>query len=338
MDLTRRDFLKTSAAAAAFPLFLPKFKQDKLIVGQGEHTYEVHHDWVQPPPNVKFGDTHGVATDSEGRIYIAHTVHSSSVGSDAVAVYDQKGNLLNSWGAEFRGGAHGLDIRKEGKEEFLYHCDINRRLVVKTTLDGEIAWQTGMPKEPGVYKNEKEWCPTNVAFAPNGDIFVGDGYGSSYIHRYTKEGKYVQLVAKPGKGPGQVSCPHGLWVDDRDGDPKLVVADRGNRRLQYMTFDGEFIGFHTDSMRQPCHIHFNAKGEMLVPDLQSVVTILDKNNNKIVQLCDGDPSNLRDAPREKFIPGKFVHPHAANWINSRDIVVVEWVPIGRVTLLRRVDA
>jgi translation initiation factor IF-1 len=47
--------------------------------------------------------------------------------------------------------------------------------------------------------------------------------------------------------------------------------------------------------------------------------------------------DLRDAPRDKFIPGKFVHPHAAIWINKKDIVVVEWVPIGRVTRLKRVS-
>ena len=243
--------------------------------------------------------------------------------------FTTKRATCSTLGAEFRGGAHGLDLRKEHGQEFLYHCDINRRLVVKTTLDGEVVWQKGVPKEPGVYQSEKNWCPTNVAFAPDGDIFVGDGYGSSYIHRYTKDGDYVQLVCKPGSGAGQVSCPHGLWVDERNGDPKLAVADRGNRRIQYMTFDGQFMSFLKEGMRQPCHIHFNAKGEMLVPDLQSVVTILDKDNKVIVQLCDGDPSNLRDAPREKFIPGKFVHPHAAIWINPRDIVVVEWVPIWK---------
>lgn len=341
--LSRRSFLKAGTFAAASPILTKAMAiplQKRIITGSGEHTYEVHHDWVNPPKNVMWGDTHGLALDSQGRIYIAHTVNAASVGSEAVAVYDQKGNLLGAWGKEFRNGAHGLDLRKEGNEEFLYHCDINRRLVVKTTLTGEVVWQKGMPKEAGVYKDEKQWCPTNVAFAPNGDVFVGDGYGSSYIHRYTKDGEYVKLVCGPGSGPGQVSCPHGLWVDMRDGDPKLIVADRGNRRIQLMTFDGQHIGFLTEGLRMPCHIHFNSQGHMLVPDLQGVVTILGRDNTPIVHLCDGDPdsANLRDAPRDKFIPGEFIHPHAAIWINSRDIVVVEWVPIGRVTLLRKVDA
>jgi len=104
-----------------------------------------------------------------------------------------------------------------------------------------------------------------------------------------------------------------------------------------MTLEGRHLGFVTEGIRMPCHMHFNKRKEMLVPDLESVVTILDKENKPIVQLCDGHPSDLRDAPREKFIPGKFIHPHSAIWINGRgDIVVAEWVPIGRVTLLRRV--
>lgn len=307
------------------------------ITGSGEHVYEVHHDWLTPPPSIKWGDTHGLALDSHGHIYVAHTVHPSSVGSDAVLVFDQKGKFMRSWGSEFRGGAHGLDLRKEGSEEFLYHCDINRRLVVKTDLSGKTIWQKGMPTQPGVYKDEKQWCPTNVAFAPNGDIFVGDGYGSSYIHRFTKDGEYVALVCGPGDKPGQVSCPHGLWVDTRDHDPKLIVADRGNRRIQVMTLEGKHLGFVTEGIRMPCHMHFNRHKELLVPDLQSVVTILDKDNKPVVHLCDGDPSNLRDAPRENFLPGKFIHPHSAIWINPHgDIVVAEWVPIGRVTLLKRV--
>ena len=305
------------------------------ILGSGEHTYECYHEWLKPPDNILLGDTQGLAVDSHGRIYMAHTVNSASVGSDTILVYDPHGKFITSWGAEFRGGAHGLDIRKEGSEEFLYHCDTAHRKVTKTTLDGKVVWQKGVPTESGVYASEDRWCPTNVAFDPNGDIFVGDGYGSSYIHRYGIDGTYKNVVIKPGSAAGFVREPHGLWVDHRGHTPKLVVADRGNHRLQEFTLEGQHIGFVKEGMRRPCHIHYN-HGLALVPDLDSVVTILDKDNKVVASLGDGAPDDLRNAPREKFIPGKFIHPHAAIWINKRDIVVVEWVPIGRVTLLKRV--
>lgn len=85
----------------------------------------------------------------------------------------------------------------------------------------------------------------------------------------------------------------------------------------------------------PCN--FDIRGElMLVPDIKSVVTLLDGDNRVVAQLGDGDPSNLRNAPRDQFIPGKFIHPHDALFLRNGNIVVVEWVPIGRITLLKRV--
>jgi len=335
MSVTRRDFLKASGAAITAPFAVIGLAQDRpKIVGQHmDHYYEVVHDWLKPPSGLLWGDTHGVTTDAKGRIYIAHTVHASSSKAEAIVVYSPQGEFLNAWGAEFRGGAHGLDLRREGNEEFLYHCDVNRKVVVKTDLEGRKLWERAAPRESGVYETAG-WNPTNVAFHPGGDIFVGDGYGQSYIHRFTKNGDYVSLIARPGKDPGTVSCPHGLWVDSRDGKPKLAVADRSNRRIQYLTLDGKHLSFLTDGVRLPCHIHFNGD-LMLVPDLESVVTIFDKNNQVVASLCDGAPTNLRGKPRADYIPGKFIHPHGAAWINKRDILVAEWVPDGRITLLRK---
>src|SRR5258708_5923465 len=131
MKLSRRSFLKSSMAMAATPLLpaLNQLPKKRLITGSGEHTYEVHHDWLTPPPNIMWGDTHGLAVDRHSNIYVAHTVNPNSVGSDAVLMFNRHGKFERSWGAEFRNGAHGLDIRKEGNEEFLYHCDINRCLI-----------------------------------------------------------------------------------------------------------------------------------------------------------------------------------------------------------------
>ena len=339
MKPTRRDVLKAGAALATSTTigsFMSNTNtQKKLVTGQGDHTYEIHHDWLTPPDHIAWGDTHGVVQDSQGHIYIAHTVGSNSLSPDAVVVFDSEGKFVTSWGSMFAGGAHGLDIRKEGSDEFIYHCDTRRRLIVKTTTDGEVIWQRSVPKEPEVYESKSRWCPTNVAFAPNGDFFVGDGYGSSYVHRYSKDGEYLKLICGPGSEAGKVSCPHGLWVDERGEEPLLVVADRSNNRLQYFTLDGEHVKFVTEGMRLPCHIHFK-DGEMLVPDLSSVVTILGKNNEVLAHLGDGHPTNLRGKPKSEFIPGKFIHPHGATWVNGDDIVVAEWVPQGRVTLLKKV--
>jgi len=340
---TRREFLTRSLLAAA-GLSLTKAaladvlgKGDgagRIILGQGAHRYEWVPDWLVPPPSIKWGDTQGIAQDARGRIYIAHTVHPSSPVGHAIVVFDRNGHFLTSWGEQFRGGGHGLDLRKEGKHEYLYHCDTAHKTVTKTTLDGQVIWQKGTPAEANVYKDGSPFVPTNVAFGPDGGFYIADGYGSSWIHQYSAQAEYVRTFGGAGTEPGKLHTPHGLWVDTRQGEPALVVADRANHRLQYFTLDGKHRSFVTTGMRQPCH--FKLRGdEMLVPDLDSVLTILDKDNRVLASLGDGYPSNLRDAPRAAFIPGKFIHPHAANFLHNGDILVAEWVPIGRITLLRK---
>lgn len=307
-----------------------------IIVGSGSHKYECFHDWLTPPDDIRWGDTHGLAQDSKGNIYISHTVHPSSPKGDAIVVFDKHGKFIRSFGERFRGGGHGLDLRKEGGREYLYHCDIAHHEVVKTDLEGKVIWEKGVPMETGVYPNDNpNYTPTNVAFGPHGDFYVTDGYGSDWITQYNGKGEFVRVFGGRGAEAGKVAQAHGIWLDDRGKEPFLVVADRANRRMQYFTLDGKHVRFCADGMRLPCHFHIR-HGDMLVPDLQSVVTILDKDNKVIVQLGDGDPSGLRDHPRSDFIPGKFIHPHSAKFLANGDILVVEWVPIGRITLLKKV--
>ena len=337
--MTRRDLLAGAAGvglAASLPAQTNQRASTRPILGEKAHTYEAYHDWLVPPKNLAWGDTHGVTTDKNGFIYIAHTVGSNSISRDTICVFDPKGKFVKSFGSEWAGGAHGLDLRKEGREEFLYICDVNRKVVAKADLNGRVIWELDYPKESGKYRNRDGWNPTNVAFLPAGNILVGDGYGSSFIHEYTKDGAYVRTIIGPGNGAGQVSCPHGLWVDQRiPGQAQLVVADRGNRRLQMFDLDGKHKGFVTEGVRMPCHIHFNS-GLMLIPDLESRITILGVDNKPVAQLGDGHPTTLRGKAKDQFQPGKFVHPHGAAWINKTDIVVAEWVPQGRITLLKRV--
>lgn len=333
--LSRRTFIAGASSLALGAAAGFKFRAP-IILGSGDHKYECIHDWLTPPEGMVFGDTHGLAQDSKGRIYLCHTVNPASKSNDTVCVYDEHGKFIKSWGPRFKGGAHGLDLRKEGNHEYLYHCDTAHKKVVKTDLDGKVVWEFGAPVSSNKYLHNENFTPTNVAFSPDGDFYVGDGYGSSWIHQFDIDANYIRTFAGGGgKDAGQTNCPHGLWVDTRGSEPMLAVADRGNRRIQYFSMDGKHVKFVTEGMRLPCHFSLYGE-EMLVPDLDSVVTVLDKNNKVIVQLGDGAPSNLRDHPRQDFIPGKFVHPHDAIFLRNGDILVAEWVPIGRVTLLKRV--
>ncbi len=340
----RRRFIAASMAFAAMPATLAHARNrgvegqeaPGLVLGEGSNRWRCEHDWLTPPEGLAFGDTHGLAQDAAGRIYVAHTVGAGSGRRAAVCVFGPDGRFIEAWGDEFAGGAHGLDLRREADGERIYHCDTRRRSVVKTGLDGSVIWSASCPMESGVYDAPTDWCPTNVAFLPDGDLLVGDGYGRSFVHRFGADGNWKSVFLKPGKEVGQVACPHGLWLDPRGEEPRVAVADRSNRRIQIFDLDGKPVSMHTDGVRRPCDVDFR-EGMMLVPDLESVVTLYDEKQKPIVMLGDGHPTNLRGKPRDAFQPGRFVHPHDAIFLADGSILVAEWVPIGRVSRLVKVD-
>ncbi len=354
---TRREFVRAVAAAPLGPLLLGM--QDKAgtkrpVLGSGAYRYEAIHDWGTLPASIRWGNTHGVVEDSQHNIYVHHTVHATSESPDSMVVFDSKGRFIRSWGKEFRGVAHGLHIRKEGRDEFLY-LTVNaanpkqtpqpdmQAVVIKATPKGEIVWKIQGPPDIEAYRpaadgTPKRYNPTNVAIAPNGDIYVGDGYGSYYVNHYNARGEYLRTFGGKGADAGQLAEPHGLWVDTRGARPMVVVADRRNNRLQRFTLDGAHIDF-IPGFRLPCHFD-ERKGMVVVPDLHGRVTLMDKENRIVEHLGDSNApvwnNPLRAQPREAFIPGQFICPHGACFDHDDNIFVVEWVEVGRVTKLRRV--
>lgn len=311
-------------------------------IGKGEHMYEVTHGWGELPDHVRWGETHGVAVDEAGLIYIKHRT-TSPEPMDGIVVFDPQGKFIRSFGKEYHGGGHGIDIRKEGGEEFLYLCDIQNRQVVKTTLTGEHVWKLSYPTEPGVYERLDQYRPTNVAFHPDGGFYIADGYGSNYIHQYDKNAQWIRTWGGGGSEPGKMQTPHGIWLDNRPGrEPTLVVADRANARLQYFTLDGQHLSLVND-VSFPAH--FDIRGsELLVPDLHARVSIFDADNKVVVHL-GYDPDwtkqvlannfEMRGRP-DRWQPGRFIHPHDACYDHDGNIFVVEWVPRGRVSKLTRI--
>jgi hypothetical protein len=347
MQVTRRSFLASAAAAAAAPVFLSatdKAGSKAPILGDGDHKYEAIHDWGELPRTIKYGNTHGVGEDSQGNIYVHHTVNASSDSLDTIVVFDHKGKFVRSWGRQFKGGAHGLTIRKEGSEEFLYLCDYQHGIVTKRTLKGEEVFTLGYPAESPAYKPKDQssavvYRPTNVAIAPNGDIYVGDGYGSSFINQYNQKAEFIRTFGGLGKGDDQIDCPHGLWIDTRGDTPLLVVTDRGNSRLQRFTLDGKHVDSIAGTSKMPCFLD-ERNGDVVIADLLSKVTILDRANKVVASLGEGEYSNkdwstVRNQAPGTFVPGRFVCPHGACFDHEGNIFVVEWVEQGRVTKLRK---
>ncbi len=328
MAISRRSLLRSAAVSPL--VWLPG---RAATLGSGSHVYEFDTDWGKLPNGVKYGYTHGVVVDSQQRILI----HNRS--KDAVVIFDQGGKFVKSWGEDFETGAHGMLVSNEGGAEYLYLADPERHLVAKTTLDGERLWVLRYPRECSAYTKEEQYKPTNVAVAPDGTIYIADGYGLSWVHQYSAKAEYIRSWGGKGKEAGQLDCPHGIWIDTRGSKPIVVVADRSNARLQTFSLNGEHLGFVNDELRRPCHFD-QVNGELLIPDLWGRVTIFDKRNQLITHLGDNPEiwksKGWPNIPHEMRVTGKFVSPHAACWDAKGNIYVVEWIADGRVTKLRRV--
>ncbi len=356
--ISRRRFLATSAAAIAVPHIVTAQKADgPLIIGEGEHRYEVLHNWPKLPDKYSWQTTHNVAVDAEGLVYVIHEGRENMKDHPSIFVFDAEGKFVRAFGNQFQGGGHGLEVRTEGKEQFLYVSAYQQvKSFAKLTLKGETVWQKYAPMDSKVYKAEedtkpvKRWgrdafMPTNFAFLPDGGFFLADGYGSFRIHRYDKDGNWVSMFGEAGTGPGQFNTPHGIWMDNRPGrEAAVVVTDRANKRLQWFTVEGKHIKT-LDGFILPANA--DSRGDvLLVPDLSARVTLLGKDDKVIVHLGEDaawreqvtkDGNKMRRSKTgEEWVSGKFLHPHDACFDGAGNILVAEWVDTGRITKLRKV--
>ncbi len=241
--IRRRDFLQLAAGAAvgavgiaAAPRIITAKKTDSpIILGEGEHKYEVEHNWPQLPDRFTWQTTHDVAFDKAGNLYVIHEGHKDKKDHPAIFVFDADGKYIRSFGQEFQGGGHGLEVHDENGEEFLYVTGYQGlKKFAKLTLLGEPIWERHAPMESGIYAEGEDkstkagmardrFQPTNIAFRPNStDFYLADGYGAYVIHLYDHEANYKKTIGKPGKDDGQFNTPHGVWIDKRDGrEPTL---------------------------------------------------------------------------------------------------------------------
>jgi peptidylamidoglycolate lyase len=280
-------------------------------------------DTQQYPVN----DCHEMVQDKSGRILLlTNETHNN------ILIYDTNGRLMDSWGHDFPGG-HGLTLHDENGTEFLYVTDIVRHQVYKTTMDGKVLLTIDAPLDAGVYKETKEFVPTETAIDTNGDIFIADGYGAQYILHYDKSGKLLNFFGGRGDGDAHFDNAHGICWDTRRTDHSLLITDRTRNCFKRFTKEGQLL--EVLSLPGACVCRPVIHGDHLYaavlrsPDLNAVgtgfVTILDKDNKVVSNIGGSEPQYLDGRLQPLHQTEKiFIHPHDVCVDRDQNLYVAQW--------------
>ncbi len=207
--------------------------------------------WGQLPEGRKWGSTASVTSAPDGKLWVVDRCGASGAGGttcgganasvNPVFQFDTSGKLLKSFGAGMFVSPHKLSADKEGN---LWLADNGGHQVFKLNQDGKVLLTLGKKGVAGSGLDEFD-APTEVAIAPNGDIFVGDGHtgggtatGNARIMKFNKDGKFIKTWGRKGMGTGEFDVVHTLAFDSRG---RLFVGDRQNNRIQIFDQDGKFI-------------------------------------------------------------------------------------------------
>ena len=298
----------------------------------GDLKFQWDTTWPGVPSDMQLGNTHGgIAVDSKGQVYF------NTDSENAVVKLTATGKYMESIGQKLEGGAHGMCIAVEGKQEHLFVAHTGRHEVVKLTLEGKPILTFDWPRESGKYESKDQFNPTAVAVGPDGRVYVADGYGRSWVHVYTRKGVYQSTFGGLGSEPGQFRTPHGISLDDRYSPPLLLVSDRENRRLQHFDLDGKFVGVVATDLRRPCGVAIQNQ-LCAVAELEGRVTILDMKFEVVGHLGDQPDTSIwatNQVARDKWVDGQFLSPHGVCWDRDGDLFVMDWNREGRVTRLAR---
>ena len=282
------------------------------------------------PGNKPLGPCHGGAViDKAGNIYITTDTERG------IVIFSPAGKFLRAVGPT---RIHGLEVREENGSEYLYCARPSAHEVVKLKLDGEQVWALHYPPEVGIFKDEKGFNPCAVTVAPDGSIFVADGYGSNYVLKFDKNRKFVKAFGGPGEVEGKFKTCHGIGLDTRQGKPLLLVCNRNSNRVEHWDLDGNFVKVIQKDLRMPAAVHI--RGDYAVfPELQGRVTVLNKNGTIAAQVGDNPNEKQRanfGLAQEQWKDGICNSPHGASMDKDGNLIVAEWSQFGHLHKFTRV--
>jgi DNA-binding beta-propeller fold protein YncE len=229
--------------------------------------YKAVPEWPKPPLGDKgfaagpwnYWQVSGVAVEKNGNILVLHR------GDSPILEYRPNGDFIGPWGdVKFSQGkvmfvakddrtpamsgyqavygpsgcsncgAHEIRVDPEGN---VWVVDAPGQAITKLNPQGHTIMTLGTRGKRG-QSPDLYYMPTDVAFAPNGEIVMSDGYGNARLLRYSHDGKYLGEFGSRGNGPGQFQLPHNIVIDAQG---RIYVSDRDNQRVEIFDAQGKYL-------------------------------------------------------------------------------------------------
>jgi len=308
-----------------------------LLVNAAAVEYKAVPEWLKlSQGREKIGDMHGdVAVSSTGEVYVS--VQDPQAG---LQVYAPDGRFLRNV-PDAPSDFHGFVIRKQPDGEFLFGARLRGQAIIKMTLDGKVVMTIPASAIPDEFKSRNARSGqlalllTGMDVAPNGDLYVTDGYASDYIHRFDRTGKYLKSFGGK-KEPYNFSTLHKLAVDTRFQPARLIACDRANNRVVHLSLDGEFLGVVAKDLLLPAAIALYGD-YAVVGELKGQVTVLDKAGQVVARLGTNTETGVgtNQVKPEQWHPGIVVSPHGVAVNERGDLFVSEFNAFGRVHRFNR---
>jgi hypothetical protein len=295
-------------------------------------SYTTIGDWLKlPPGRPQLGNMHGdIAVSSKGEVFVS--VQDALAG---LQVYAPDGTFLRNL-PNAPSDFHGFVIRTQPDGEFLYGATLRGQTIVKMTLDGQIVMTIGSSSIPDAFKvrnarsNQLQLLLTGLDVAPNGDLYVADGYASDYIHHFDRTGKYLASFGGK-KAPYNFNTLHKLAVDTRFQPARLIACDRANNRVVHLSLSGEFLGVVASNLLLPAAITLSGDNA-IVGELSGRVTVLDKAGRVVERLGANTEQGIgtNQLKPEQWRAGFVLSPHGVAVNAQGDLFVSEFNLYGRV--------
>ena len=257
-----------------------------LLCGALEaQTYEPVADWLKLPAGREtLGQMHGdIAVSQAGEVYVS--VETAGMG---LQVFSPDGRYLRSL-EKAPADLHGFVIRDAGDGEHIYGVSLRGQKFVKMTLAGDVILEISREAIPREYWTENRFSTelgvllSGMDVAPNGDLYVTDGYSSDYVHRFDARGRYLGTFG--GKAaPYAFNILHKIAMDTRFTPVRIIATDRLNNRVVHLSLDGEFLGVVNDDLLLPAALTIDGDN-VIVGELNGRVTVLDKAGRAVMHVA-----------------------------------------------------